>query len=274
MRLGISFRLGNDPNFTGEKLIEAMRVAEHVGFDGVWFFDTVGRGHMTPDPLIQVSVAAAVTSRIEVGTCILQVPLRQPVELAHRILTAHLMTDGRLRLGVGAGSTKADFDAVGQDYDARFRMLRMALPLMRRLWNGETVDGVSLTPPPAAMGGPPVMIGSWAGSRWIPEAAKEYDGWIASAMFTGAPTLKAGLARFRGEGGQRALVTNIVADLAAPTAPLSDDGPYDLRCSPDEARLRLAGLADIGFDDAIVVVGDTSESTLRAVRELWPVENS
>ena len=270
MRLGISFNHHQDSSITGDRAIAAMRSIERIGFDSVWYFDTINRGYLTPDPLIQVSVAAAVTQDIEVGTCILQVPLRHPVELAHRILTAQLMTGGRLVLGVGAGSTQNDFDAVGRDYEARFRALRAALPLMQQLWRGETVDGVNLAPPPAAQGGPPILIGSWAGSRWIPIAAKEYDGWIASAVFTGAPTLKAGIERFREAGGRRAIVTNIHVDLSAPSTPLSDEGPYTLKCDPAEARARLEHLAELGFDDAVLVVEDASDENLQAVRALWP----
>lgn len=270
MRLGINLRVQPDETIYGGKAVAAMRAAERIGFDSLWFFDSIGRNSFIPDPLILVSVAAAVTERVEVGTCILQVPLRHPVELAHRILTSQLMTGGRLRLGVGAGSTRKDFDAVGQDYDGRFRALREALPLMRRLWRGETVDGVNLLPPDAGKDGPPILIGSWAGGRWIPAAAQEYDGWIASAMYTGAPTLKAGVERFRKAGGKRAIVTNITVDLAAPTTPLTDEGPYSLRCSPDEARARLRQLADFGFDDAVLVVNDMSEANLEAVRALWP----
>jgi alkanesulfonate monooxygenase SsuD/methylene tetrahydromethanopterin reductase-like flavin-dependent oxidoreductase (luciferase family) len=270
MRLGINFRTQTDGSVSGAKIVANMRAAERIGFDSLWFFDSVGRTSFIPDPLIQVSVAAAVTERIEVGTCILQVPLRHPVELAHRILTAQLVTGGRLRLGVGAGSTRADFDAVGKDYDARFSAFQSALPLMQRLWQGETVDGVNLLPPEAAKGGPPILIGSWAGSRWIPKAAQDYAGWIASAMYTGAPTLKAGVERFRDAGGKRAIVTNIGVDLTAPTKPLTDKGPYDLRCSPDEARARLQQLADFGFDDAVLVVEDMSEENVRSVRALWP----
>src|SRR5437879_2664898 len=113
-------------------------------------------------------------------TGILQVPLRRPVELAHRILTAHLICGGRLMLGVGAGSTKADFDAVGVDFDTRMQQMEEALALMRRLWQGEKVGAAQLNPWPAALGGPKLLIGSWAGSRWIPRAAKDFDGWIGS----------------------------------------------------------------------------------------------
>ena len=270
MRLGISFPVHHDDAIDSNRVIANMRSAERLGFDSLWFFDTISRGFFMPDPLMQASVAAAVTERIDVGTCILQVPLRNPVELAHRILTAQLLTGGRLLLGVGAGSTKADFDAVGMDYEGRFRALRTALPLMQRLWRGETVGAANLMPPAAAKGGPPILIGSWAGGRWIPAAAQEYDGWIASAVYTGAPTLNAGVERFREAGGKRAIVTNIWLDLKAETKPLSDEGPYDLRCSPEEARARLARLAEFGFDDAVVVVEDSSEENLQAVRALWP----
>ena len=58
MRLGISISTTTDDTITGEKVIAGMKSAERIGFDGLWFFDTIGRGYHTPDPLIQASVAA------------------------------------------------------------------------------------------------------------------------------------------------------------------------------------------------------------------------
>ena len=54
-------------------------------FAGLWVTDSFGRGRPTLDPVVLMSVIAAVTNRIEIGTCVLQVPVRHPVELAHRI---------------------------------------------------------------------------------------------------------------------------------------------------------------------------------------------
>jgi alkanesulfonate monooxygenase SsuD/methylene tetrahydromethanopterin reductase-like flavin-dependent oxidoreductase (luciferase family) len=253
---------------TGDALVGAARVAERIGFDSLWFFDAMNRGFMLPDPLIGVSVAAVVTTRVEVGTCVLQVPLRNPVELAHRILTAHLVSGGRLLLGVGAGSTKADFDALGLDYGARLQALEDALPVMRRLWRGETVGAANLTPWPGAMGGPAVLIGSWGGKRWIPRAAQEFDGWIASAGRTNLNTLTEGIQRYRAAGGKRAIATNISVDLASPTEPCPDDGPFHRRCVPDVAAQRLRRLRDLGFDDAVLVLKSASEANLAAARAL------
>lgn len=270
MRLGVvlpSARPG-EPALTGEGLIAGARAVEDLGFDSFWCFDAIGRGFMLPDPLIAVSVAAAATRRLEVGTCVLQVPLRRPVELAHRILTAHLVCQGRLSLGVGAGSTRADFDAIGVDFDQRMQEFEEALGVMRRLWRGERVGSADLTPWPTALGGPPVLIGSWSGPRWIPRAAREFDGWIASAAKTSFATLAEGIARFRAAGGKRAIVTNIAADLDEPTAPLDDHAPFHLRCAPDAAAQRLGRLADLGFDDAIIVPRRSTEKHLAALRAL------
>jgi len=138
---------GGKPLGPGD-LAEGARRLESAGFDSVWAFDAIGRGFALPDALIAVSVASAVTTSVEVGTGVLQVPLRNPVELANRVLTAHLVSGGRLVLGVGAGSTKADFDAVGADFDGR-RALQEGLTTMRRLWAGESVGSARLTPRPS-----------------------------------------------------------------------------------------------------------------------------
>src|SRR5262245_30518052 len=170
MRLGVvlaSSRADEGP-VAGGGLAARARAVEEAGFDSFWCFDAISRGFILPDPLIAVSIAATATRRIEVGTCVLQVPLRRPVELAHRILTAHLVCEGRLLLGVGAGSTRADFDAIGVDFDRRMQAFEESVAVMRRLWRGERVGSADLTPWPAAFGGPPVLIGSWSGPRWIP----------------------------------------------------------------------------------------------------------
>jgi alkanesulfonate monooxygenase SsuD/methylene tetrahydromethanopterin reductase-like flavin-dependent oxidoreductase (luciferase family) len=270
MRLGVTMaRTCPDGSpLTGEALIAGARLVERAGFDSLWCFDAIGRGFILPDPLIAVSVAAAATERLTVGTCILQVPLRRPVELAHRILTAHLICQGRLLLGVGAGSTRTDFAAVGLDYDARMQEFTEALTVMRRLWSGEQVGAANLTPWPATLGGPKLLIGSWGGKQWIPRAAKDFDGWIASAAKTSFAALAEGIQRYRAAGGTRAIVTNIAVDLDQPTTALDDITPYHLRCDRAAAAERLRRLADLGFDDAILVRGTHTEAGLAAIRAL------
>ncbi len=270
MKLGVSLTLADGALADGgSALVEGARKAERIGFDGLWFFDTIGRARALPDPLIAMSVSAAVTEKIQLGTCIYQVPLRHPVELAHRMMTVMMMAGDRLIFGVGAGSTKTDFAAVGEDYGGRFKKLRAALPLMRRLWAGETVDGTNLKPWPQVQKGPAILIGSWAGGIWIPRAAKEFDGWIASAHYTDIKTMGEGIERFRGEGGTRAVAANIKIDLTKPTTSLEGQQGFHLECAPDEAKARLQQIAELGFEQAVLVVNDTGEENLAAIRELW-----
>ena len=268
MKVGVCLTLTEDGSSMGDSLVDAATRAERIGFDGIWFFDSIGRARALPDPLIGLSVAAAVTEKISLGTCIYQVPLRNPVELAHRMATVQLIAGDRLLWGVGAGSTQDDFSAVGEDYETRFMKLSAALPHMRKLWAGKTVDGVNLQPWPEIKAGPKILIGSWAGSIWIPRAAKEFDGWIASAHYTNLATMKEGLERFRGEGGGIAVASNIKVDLTKPTESLEGKQGFTLECTPQDAKLRLAELADAGFDHCVLVVPDASEETLQAVRAL------
>jgi alkanesulfonate monooxygenase SsuD/methylene tetrahydromethanopterin reductase-like flavin-dependent oxidoreductase (luciferase family) len=271
MRLGVSLpnsSLDGGP-LTGAALTAGARAVERAGFDSLWCFDSIGRGFMIPDPLIAVSVVAAVTQRLELGTGILQVLLRRPVELAHRILAAYLVCGDRLLLGVGAGSTRADFEAVGVDFDTRMQQLDEALALMRRLWQGEKVGASQLQPWPSTLGGPKLLIGSWAGSTWIPRAAKEFDGWVGSGARSSVAKLREGLKRFRAAGGRRAVATNIPVDLSA-SEPLTDDGQFHLRCDAATAAQRLRMLADLGFDDAVLVTRRHGDADLAALRALLP----
>jgi alkanesulfonate monooxygenase SsuD/methylene tetrahydromethanopterin reductase-like flavin-dependent oxidoreductase (luciferase family) len=251
-------------------LADAARQIEAAGFESAWVFDAIGRGWLLPDPLTTLAVAAAVTRTIELGTGIFQVPLRHPVELAQRVLTTHLVAGGRFLFGVGAGSTAGDFAAVGADFTARFRRLDESLTTMRRLWAGERVDGVSVAPVwAAAAGGPRVLIGSWAGSRWIVRAAKEFDGWVGSGARSTWGLLRQGIGRFRELGGKRAVVTNVVVDLEQATpSPAGPDDPFDLKCPREAARDRLHQLCRLGFDDVVMVVHRHDAAFLQELRDL------
>jgi alkanesulfonate monooxygenase SsuD/methylene tetrahydromethanopterin reductase-like flavin-dependent oxidoreductase (luciferase family) len=269
-RFGIALPGAGGAALAPDGIAAAAREIEAAGFESAWVFDAIGRGWLMPDPLTALAIAGTVTRTIELGTGILQVPLRNPVELAQRVLTTHLASGGRVRLGVGAGSTSADFAALGLDFGTRFRRLDESLTLMRRLWAGERVGDAALGPVwPAVAGGPPVLIGSWAGSRWIVRAAKEFDGWVGSGARSTWGLLRQGIARFRDLGGRRAVVTNVVVDLAQATpSPAGPDDPFDLKCPPEVARERLHHLCALGFDDVVLVTRRHDAAYLKALREL------
>ncbi len=140
MRLGVmlflrSAQIGVAPPLA--RIAEFSALIEEKGFTGLWFADSVGRGYATLDPLCVLCALAGTPGHIELGTAILQVPLRQPRELAYRIQTVNALTAGRLRLGVGAGSTRTDFEALDADYDTRLMTLPRSIATMQAMWRNE-----------------------------------------------------------------------------------------------------------------------------------------
>ncbi len=192
------------------------------------------------------------------------------VEHAHRVQTLHLLSRGRLRFGVGAGSTRADFDAVDADYEARFKTLPRTLEIMRRTWNGDAVFGPPLPPWPGTEGGPQVLLGAWRSARWIRLAAETCQGWIASGIFSEWDDLQAGLRRYRAAGGTRAVLANVFADLRVGAAPdhSAARARITLHGPVAEARQRLRRIEQLGFDDVLLVCPFEAPEQLEALRAL------
>src|SRR5271155_5231408 len=231
------------------------RRIEANGFPGIWVGDSMGRGRPTLDPLTAVAAPAGVTERVELGIGVLQVSLRHPIDLAHRVQSVQALSGGRLRLGVGSGSTKTEFHLLRGDYQQRFRTLMSSLDIMRRAWRGEPVNGGTLTPWPGSEGGPPVLLGAWRNPRWIAYAAKRCQGWIASGLYSSWEDLENGMRLYREAGGGNAVLANVVIDLGNRAEPgsLAERAKVSLVCPPEEARQRLKRIEQIGFDEVLVV---------------------
>ncbi|MEA2728701.1 MAG: hypothetical protein QOF70_3176 [Acetobacteraceae bacterium] len=259
---------------SGAQLVEQVsavaRQVEALGFHGLWVTDAFARGKPTLDPLILLGALATQTSRIELGTCVVQVPLRHPIEHAHRVQTLNALSQGRFRFGVGSGSTRHDFDAVQADYDARFKTLTGYLEVMRRVWAGEPVYGPALSVWPGTEGGPPVLLGAWRSERWINLSAKVLQGWIASGIHTTWEDLAIGLKMFRDAGGKRAVLANVFTDFRdQPGAlPMAHVPKISLFCSPREAKDRLKRLDDLGIDDALLVIPPGDPGQLETIAGL------
>jgi len=129
---------------------------------------------------------------------------------------------------------------------------------MRSLMRGETVDGVQLSPWKSTLGGPSILIGSWARRPWIERAARDFDGWIASETRGG--DLAAGIRIFRAAGGKRAVVTNVQIDGAGLGQVKALSSAHD----------RLHALEQLGFDTVVVRTLDHSIRNLEAIREIAP----
>jgi alkanesulfonate monooxygenase SsuD/methylene tetrahydromethanopterin reductase-like flavin-dependent oxidoreductase (luciferase family) len=239
---------------TLDRISDLAHQVEARGFAGLWVTDAFGRGRPTLDPIVLMSVIAAVSRQIEIGTCVLQVPVRHPVELAHRIAALHAMTGQQLQLGLGSGSTKADFDLVGADYEQRFKTLMTSLDIMRKAWRGEPLDGGgTLAPWPGTEGGPAIMLGAWRNRGWIVYAAERCAGWIASGLYSQPEELAAGMKIYRDAGGKRAVLANVILDLkgGGETMPLGGRATVMLTGGETAALDQMKRIRDVGFDDIL-----------------------
>ena len=127
MKLGFNLpQLG--PAATPEAMVRAAKRAEELGYDSLWVTDRVlfPVEPQTPymgspdgslpeaykivlDPLESLTYVAAHTTRIALGTSILDLPYYNPVMLARRLTTLDVLSGGRLRLGLGLGWSKDEF---------------------------------------------------------------------------------------------------------------------------------------------------------------------
>ena len=249
MRLGALIGFLSPYSQTTDLAEQAKRYAGE-GFDSLWLAQAIGRGFIIPDPFVALAVAATATKDVELGTAVVQISLYQPTDLAHRILSVMQICGSRLTLGVGAGSTETDFIAFERDYAKRFKTFNTTLARLKTLLAEGKDERANLTPWKSVVGGPPLIFGTW--NAGVERAAKEFDGWVASAHYRTPDQVIELLGRFRAAGGKRAIVSTI--QLTA---------EHDLGRTKDI----LQRFTDAGFDDAVVLIrpGGPSPSAIRAL---------
>jgi alkanesulfonate monooxygenase SsuD/methylene tetrahydromethanopterin reductase-like flavin-dependent oxidoreductase (luciferase family) len=253
-----------------DRITDFGREVERRGFPGIWIGDSLGRGRATLDSLQVLTALAAVTSKVELGISVLQLPLRNPIELAHRVQSLQALAHNRLILGVGSGSTRADFELLGYDYDRRFRTFREDLDTMRRVWNGEPVNGGTLSTWPGCQGGPPILIGAWRSPRWITYAATQAQGWTPSGRYSSWEDLEHGMKIYREAGGTNAVLANCSVDLKErpESAELAKLASVNFICPPDEARRRIKNVAQLGFEEILIGSQFGAIDEIERVRDL------
>jgi probable F420-dependent oxidoreductase len=126
-----------------ESGFESLWAVEHVvvpaGYESRYPYAESGKMPGTedvpiPDPLIWLSWAAAVTTRIRLATGVLILPQRNPVVTAKAVATLDRLSGGRMMLGVGAGWLAEEFDALGVPFEERGERLDEAVVALRALW--------------------------------------------------------------------------------------------------------------------------------------------
>jgi probable F420-dependent oxidoreductase len=175
------------------------------------------------DPIVPLSMAAAVTTRVKLGTGICLLPEREPIITAKAIATLDVVSGGRVVLGVGGGWLREETEALGTRFGLRWKRLRETVEAMRKLWTeaepsyqGELVSfpPVRCEPKPLQKPSPPILLGA-RGPKAHERVVATYDGWAPvagppAALKTDIAALRR-LARERGRHPPDLPVTAFVA---------------------------------------------------------------
>ena len=195
MKLGLySMNFGTcaDPDLA----VEIAKYAEAGGFESVWTGEhvvlprqgfTIAPTLPFLDAIVAMTLLAANTSKVKIGSGVLELPLHHPVRLAKQLASIDRISHGRLIVGVAVGYLEPEFKAMGVDLSDRAGRTDEFLGAIRALWSmaepefhGHHVDfaGIDAHPRPIDPSGPPVIIGGLSGPARR-RAIGTANGWFA-----------------------------------------------------------------------------------------------
>jgi len=166
--------------------------AEALGFESAWVVEQVLGATPSLEPVELLSWAAALTSRIRLGTAVLLTPLRSPVHLAKSLATLDQLSGGRLDIGIGLGGNPKIYPAFGISAERRVARFNEGLRLMQALWTEPQVtfagefwqlENAALEPKPLQRPHPPLWVGAHH-----PDAFRRSIAWAKGFMGAGSAT--------------------------------------------------------------------------------------
>lgn len=162
-------------------------LAEEIGYESLWAGEHLSFHNPILDVTVALSTFAARTERILIGAGVVLLPLRHPSLVAKAFASLDFLSGARVVLGVGVGGEGGkDFAAVGVPLGERGARTDEAMRALRTLFAGPEASfegrffrfrGITIEPPPAQAGGPPLWVGgrSEAAQR---RAGRLGDGWF------------------------------------------------------------------------------------------------
>lgn len=273
----------------GEPLTNLVVEAERVGFDSVgapdhlrWQVDD--RPHGFRESTTLLAAFAAVTSRVRLGTAVLNAPFRNPALVAKIAATIDEISNGRFVLGLGTGGgPDIEYESFGFAADHRFSRFEEAFRIIHGLLRDGSVDFQGsycrashclLAPRGPRPGAIPIMLGG-DGPKLMRLAALHADEWsgfgVYHATATPQPFLPL-LARLDGAcaevGRDPATLRRTVDVMAAPTGAVEHGVAQigiPIHGRPEEMARQLAAFADVGIAEVRVYLWPQSRETVAAM---------
>ena len=246
--------------FSLERLLAYVQTARELGFRAVSTNDHLIYSRPWLDAPTALAAVLSHIGNMAVGTSVVLPIVRGPVQLAKALAAIDILSNGRLFVGVGPGSSARDYDIVAINWQERWKRFDEAVRALRSLWSVDGVGfagrfystiGIDLEPKPLQRPTPPIWIGSWGSDAGLRRVAQLGDGWLASAYNTMPDQFRTGLGKLRNElnnAGKNpdtfpnALVTMfmyVTEDKSGAERVLADFLGVTLKRPVDELRQRL-----------------------------------
>lgn len=183
---------------TPEMIATIATEAEKAGYASLWSFqrllipegaDMAANYLSVLDPMAPLAFAAALTRTIRLGVAVINIPFVSPAYLAKQAATIDVLSNGRHDLGLGIGWMPEEFALTGAEMARRGARMEEYVQVLRALWGPQPTrfDGDfyqvpqgSTAPPPARLGGPPILIGGLARAA-LERVGRIGDGWVTSS---------------------------------------------------------------------------------------------
>jgi probable F420-dependent oxidoreductase len=143
-----------------------------------------------PDAIVSIAAMAAITENLLFTTAVYVAPARDLISVARSVGTAAVLSGNRIRLGIGVGWCKEEFDQTGQDFATRGKRLDEMIGALRTLWqsgwvehHGEYYDVPECQMEPAPTEPVPI-IGGGHSPVALRRTAALCDGWIAAGAYS------------------------------------------------------------------------------------------
>ncbi|HEY6998333.1 MAG TPA: LLM class flavin-dependent oxidoreductase [Candidatus Binatia bacterium] len=164
--------------------------AEDLGYDSLWLQERIIGDVKMLEPVTLLSYVAAITSRLKLGTSVILLPLRNPVQLAKAYATLDVMSNGRAVMGVGLGGGHlgSHENVFGYTREGRVTRFTEAVEIMKLLWTEPkasfhgrfwNLDNVSMEPKPIQKPRLPIIFGGHHENA-LRRAVKHADGWMGA----------------------------------------------------------------------------------------------
>jgi len=287
---------------TPQVIAQAAQRAEALGYDGLWTWDRLlypvnpqtaypasADGSLPAsfkyawDPLDLLTFAAAHTRRIGLGTSVLNMPYYNPVILARRLTTLDVLSEGRVRVGLGLGWSKDEFDAVGGSLKERGGRADEFLQVLTAIWTTDPVEfhGRYYQVPRSIIGlktiqkpHPPIYLATYVPAG-LERAARFANGWNPVGVpVEGMVQMSAQLREMaKAAGGDPATIEVVVrANLYIMPRPLGADrwiftGSIE-QIKEDIERVRSLGASDLFFDPCFSPDGATADAYLACMERM------